>query len=147
MMKIQKEKLEAKTLAAFDLANFDESHRMDEDEWNQMLDSGYVAIYTARNEQNEIVAILALKTSSSNTGMWYFFSVAVSEQYRKMKLGTRLFNEAVRDENVTGRINSHCHIDNTASIGFHQSLGFKPIQYTNDFYGDYEDAIMWERDV
>jgi ribosomal protein S18 acetylase RimI-like enzyme len=69
----------------------------------------------------------------------------VSEKYRKMGLATRLFNEAIKAEIATGFINSHCHIDNAASIGFHKSLGFKPVQYVNDFYGDFEDAILWER--
>ena len=144
-MRIEKEQLDAETLAAFDFANFDENHRMDEEEWKSMLGSGYVAIYTARTEEDELAGILVLKTASVNVGLWYFYSVAVSEQYRKMGLATRLFKEAIGAEIATGNIQSHCHIDNTESIGFHKSLGFKPIQYTNDFYGDYEDAIMWER--
>jgi ribosomal protein S18 acetylase RimI-like enzyme len=86
-----------------------------------------------------------LKTASVDVGLWYFYSVAVSEKYRKMRLGTRLFNEAIKNELVVGLINSHCHIDNEASIAFHKSLGFKAVQYVPDFYGDYEDAIMWER--
>jgi ribosomal protein S18 acetylase RimI-like enzyme len=91
------------------------------------------------------VAILFLKSPSVDCGLWYFYSVAVSEKYRKMGLATRLFNEAIKAEIATGFINSHCHIDNAASIGFHKSLGFKPVQYVNDFYGDFEDAILWER--
>jgi ribosomal protein S18 acetylase RimI-like enzyme len=144
-MKINKEQLKAKVLARFDLENFEENHRMDEEEWTHSLSSGYCAIYTARNEDNEIVAILFLKSPSVDCGLWYFYSVAVSEKYRKMGLATRLFNEAIKAEIATGFINSHCHIDNAASIGFHKSLGFKPVQYVNDFYGDFEDAILWER--
>lgn len=144
-MKLAKEMLDTVTLAAFDLINFDESHRMDEGEWKQVLGSGYVAIYTARDEQNDIVAILALKTSSVDTGCWYLFSVAVAAKYRKMKLASRLFNKAIMDEISVGVISSHCHIDNVASIGFHKSLGFTSVQYVNDFYGDFKDAIMWAR--
>ncbi len=144
-MKIQKEQLEPTLLAQFDLANFDDSHRMDEDEWSHMLATGYVATYTARNDDDELAAILVLKTSSVDTGRWYFYSVAVEEKFRKLHLATRIFNEAIRAEIAVGIINSHCHIDNAASIGFHKSLGFKAIQYVNDFYGDFEDAILWER--
>jgi ribosomal protein S18 acetylase RimI-like enzyme len=144
-MKIAKEMVDPEILAQFDIENFEENHRLSKDEWVKMLGIGYVAIYTARNEDNELAAVLALKTSSVNTGRWYFYSIAVSEKYRKMKLATRLFTEAIEAEISFGSINSHCHIDNVASIGFHTALGFAPIQYVNDFYGDYEDAIMWER--
>lgn len=143
-MKIQKEKLEAKLLAAFDLSNFDESHRMDEEEWTQMLATGYVAMYTAR-EGDELAAILVLKRPSIEVGVWYFYSVAVAENHRKKGLATKLFREAIQAEIPFGFINSHCHIDNEASIGFHKSLGFVPVQYVNDFYGDFEDAILWRR--
>ena len=145
MMKIQKEVLIDVLLAYFDDVNFDEHHKMDEEEWRQMLSNGYVAIYTARDEQNDLAAVLVLKSSSVNTGMWYFYSVAVNEQYRKMGLGTRLFEIATESEISTGIINSHCHVDNVVSINFHQSLGFKVVQYVPDFYGDFQDAIMWER--
>ena len=145
-MLIQKETLEPSVLAAFDLANFDESHRMDEEEWQQMLSSGYVAMYTIRNEQDELVAVIVLKTDGKIlTDRWYFYSVAVSEQYRKMHLATKLFQHAIGAAIACGSINSHCHVDNIASIKFHQSLGFRAIQYVPDFYGDYEDAILWER--
>jgi ribosomal protein S18 acetylase RimI-like enzyme len=144
-MKIQKEIIDAATLAAFDLENFDENHRMDEGEWTLMLGTGRVCIYTARDEQEGIAAILALKAPAIEVGLWYFYSVAVSEKYRRMNLGTRLFHEAIDSEIATGKINSHCHVDNEASIGFHKSLGFHAVQYVPDFYGDYEDAIMWER--
>jgi ribosomal protein S18 acetylase RimI-like enzyme len=144
-MRIEKETLGAETLSSFDLDNFDENHRMDTEEWTAMLGTGYVAMYTARDEAGELAAVLVLKTSSIDTGRWYFYSVAVADKYRKMHLATRIFNEAISSEIAVGVINSHCHIDNEASIGLHKSLGFKAIQYVNDFYGDYEDAILWER--
>jgi ribosomal protein S18 acetylase RimI-like enzyme len=144
-MKITKELLDADTLANFDLDNFDDNHRMDSEEWGSVLDNGYVAIYTARNESDEIASILVMKRPSVEIGVWYFYSVAVAEKYRKMGLATRMFNEAIKNEISFGFINSHCHIDNEASIGFHKSLGFVPQQYVNDFYGDFEDAISWKR--
>jgi ribosomal protein S18 acetylase RimI-like enzyme len=144
-MKIQKETIDAATLAAFDFQNFDEIHRMDEGEWKQMLSNGYVAQYVARDEEQNVAGILILKTASVNCGMWYFYSVAIDQKYRRMNLGTRMFHEAIGAEIPTGKINSHCHVDNEASISFHESLGFHAVQYVPDFYGDYEDAIMWER--
>jgi ribosomal protein S18 acetylase RimI-like enzyme len=144
-MRIAKEIVEAKVLAEFDLANFPENHRMDEGEWEKMLSTGYIATYTAKTEKGEVAAILVLKSSSVDYQRWYFYSVSVDARYRKMRLATRIFNEAIREEIVVGVINSHCHIDNEASIRFHKSVGFNPVQYVPDFYGDYEDAIMWER--
>ena len=143
---IAKEVLEPSILAAFDLANFDESHRMDEEEWRQMLSNGYVAVYVARVKE-EIAGISVLKTSSASTGMWYFYSVAVAEQFRRHHIAENLYAIATENEKVSGKINSHCHVDNTASIALHKALGFKPFQYAPDFYGDYEDAIMWEHSL
>jgi ribosomal protein S18 acetylase RimI-like enzyme len=144
-MQLQKESLTPLTLAIFDSENFDEHHAMDAAEWRQMLSNGYVAMYTARNDAGELAAVLALKTASVNVGLWYLHSVAVSEKYRKMRLGTRLFNEAIENEIAVGLINSHCHIDNKASITFHKSLGFKVVQYVPDFYDDCEDGILWSK--
>jgi RimJ/RimL family protein N-acetyltransferase len=144
-MKIAKEVLAAETLAEFDFSNFDEDHRMDEGEWRQMLEVGFVATYVARNEEGEIAAIIVLKRPSIEVGVWYFYSVAVAEKYRKMKLATRIFYEAIKAEIPFGIINSHCHIDNQASISLHKSLGFIPIQYVTDFYGEFGDAILWKR--
>jgi ribosomal protein S18 acetylase RimI-like enzyme len=144
-MLLQREVLDNVTLAEFDEVNFEESHRMDYDEWAQMLSCGINIIYTARTEQNEIAAILVLKTASEDVGIWYFYSVAVAEKFRKCGLGTRLFKQAIAETISGGLINSHCHVDNIASIGFHKSLGFKAVQYVPDFYGDFEDAVLWER--
>jgi ribosomal protein S18 acetylase RimI-like enzyme len=144
-MKIEKRQLDAKTLAEFDLANFDENHQMDEGEWTLMLGTGRVVTYIARDEQEEVAAILVLKAPAVEIGVWYFYSVAVSEKSRRSGIATKLFREAIKAEISFGFINSHCHIDNTASIGFHKSLGFVPVQYVNDFYGDFEDAILWKR--
>jgi ribosomal protein S18 acetylase RimI-like enzyme len=146
MCVIAKEVLEPSILAAFDLANFDESHRMDEEEWRQMLSNGYVATYVARVKE-EIAGILVLKTSSISTGLWYFYSVAVAEQFRRHRIAENLYATATEYEKVSGKINSHCHVDNAASIGLHKALGFKASQYVPDFYGDYEDAIMWEQSL
>lgn len=146
-MEIQKETISAAELAAFDFENFDEHHRSDEEEWKAILSNGYVPIYTARTEQGEIAAILVLKTSKVQRLRWYFYSVAVAEKYRKMRLATRIFNHAVSAEPVIGRINSHCHIDNQASINLHLSLGFNVVQYVPDFYGDFEDAFLWEKTI
>lgn len=139
-----KEALSAAVLAAFDAANFNEKLAIDEDGWSSILNSGHVGVFTARDEKNELVAVLVLKTSSVPTGRWYFYTVGVAEKYRKMNLASRLFHEAVRSEQVAGIINSHTHIDNIASIQLHKSLGFRPIQYVTDFYDDFEDAILWE---
>lgn len=146
-MKIQKQSLEAEELAAFDLANFDERHRMDVSGWQAMLAGGYVVIYTARNEQEEIAAILVLKRPSVEVGIWYAYSLAVAEKYRKKHLACRIFEAAIEAEIPSGFINSHCHIDNEASIGLHKSLGFVPIQYVTDLYGECEDAILWKRSL
>jgi ribosomal protein S18 acetylase RimI-like enzyme len=144
-MYLAKESLDAVTLAKFDFENFEESHRMDASEWQQMLSNGRVEIYTARTEKDQLVAVLVLKTSSVETERWYFYSIAVTEKFRKLRLATKLFHLAIENEIAVGVINSHCHVDNEASIALHKSLGFKTVQYVTDFYGDYEDAIMWER--
>lgn len=144
-MKIEKESLDPKVLAAFDEENFDEDQRMDDDEWSQMLNHGYVAVYVARAKDKEVAAILVLKTSSVDTGAWYFYSVAVREKYRKMRLAQGIFHHAIAAEIAFGVIVSHCHVDNAASIALHKSLGFKPAGYVPDFYGDFKDAIQWER--
>lgn len=132
-------------LADFDLQNFEENHRMDYEEWQSMFKTGEVVVYSARTEQLELAALMVLKTTLIDCGMWYFYSIAVAEQYRGMSFGTRLFNKAIESEIATGIITSHCHIENVASIAFHKSLGFRAIEYVPDFYGDYEDAIMWSR--
>ena len=144
-MKFQKEQLDSSVLADFDLSNFDENHRMDAEEWDKTLGTGYVPIYTVRDEGGDLVAVLVLKSPAVEVGLWYFYSVAVVEKHRKSGIASKLFYYAIGEEISFGFINSHCHIDNTASIGFHKSLGFTPIQYVNDFYGDFEDAIMWKR--
>lgn len=144
-MNISKEAIEPSVLAQFDLDNFDEEVRMDEEAWKQAIANGYCAVYVARNEQEEIAAVLVLKTSTVNTGSWYFYSVAVAEKYRKMGLSTRMFNEAIRGEVAYGFINSHCHVGNDASIALHKSLSFTAIEYVPDFYGACEDAILWRR--
>ena len=146
-MQIQKEQLDAKTLAQFDFDNFDENHRIDETEWEQVLSNGYVPIYVARTEQNEIAGILIFKTSKVFKTRWYFYSVVIAEKYRRMGLASRIFYDAVRCESVLGKMNSHCHIDNEASIALHNSLGFNIIQYVPDFYGDFEDAFLWVKPI
>jgi ribosomal protein S18 acetylase RimI-like enzyme len=144
-MKIIKVDIDPVVLAQFDLDNFPEDIRMDEDEWKAATSNGYCAVYFAQNEQNEVAGVMVLKTSTIDTGMWYFYSVAVADKYRRMGLAKRLFHEAVKAEIATGIINSHCHVDNESSIALHKSLGFKAIQYVPDFYGDCEDAILWSR--
>jgi ribosomal protein S18 acetylase RimI-like enzyme len=144
MVKITKETIEAVELARFDHENFPEGIRMDEEEWEKGMVNGYCAVYVARNEREEMAANLVIKTSSIDVGVWYFYSVAVAEKYRRMGLAKRIFHEAIKSEFATGIINSHCHVDNEPSIALHKSLGFKAIQYVPDFYGDCEDAILWE---
>lgn len=146
-MRLEKETLDVETLEAFDYQNFGRNHRMTAEEWEQMLSTGRVAIYTLRDAAEELVSVLVLKTSSIDVSLWYFYSIAVAREHRKKGWATFLFNEVVKAEKVTGIINSHCHIDSVASIALHRSLGFKVIQYVNDFYGDSEDAILWKRVV
>lgn len=144
-MKIQKETVGPEILAAFDLDNFDELHRMDADEWGQVLSGGSVAIYTATDNDGTIAAILVIKRPIVEIGVWYLYSVAVADGHRKAGIATKLFYEAIQAEIPFGFINSHCSIDNLPSIRFHKSLGFVPVQYVNDFYGDFKDAILWRR--
>lgn len=144
-MKIVKVDVDPVILARFDLENFEEDVRMDEDEWRTATSNGYCAVYFAQNEQNELAGVLVLKTSTVDTGAWYFYSVAVIDKYRRMGLASRLFHEAIGAEIASGIINSHCHVDNESSVALHKSLGFKAIQYVPDFYGDCEDAILWSR--
>ena len=143
-MNIQYENLTPTELADFDKLNF-ESDTMDVDEWTKVLANGIVSIFTSRTEQKELAAVCVLK-ASKGVPLWYCFSIAVLPKYRGMRLGTRLYREAINNIISFGKIQAHCRVDNLESIHLHETLGFKPIQYVNDFYADYEDAILWERD-
>ncbi len=145
-MLLQREILTSTELAEFDRANFEISSCMATDEWERMLASGLVVMYTARTAENELAAVLVLKTAIVNINLCYLYSVAVAEKFRRRGYVQELFRYAIEDIISYEIINSHCHVTNAASIGFHKSLGFKAVQYVPDFYGDYEDAILWERD-
>jgi ribosomal protein S18 acetylase RimI-like enzyme len=142
-MQFQKEQLDAATLAAFDFDNFDEHHRCDEVEWEAIFSNGHVPIYTARDENGIVAAIAVFKTSKHHKTRWYFYSIAVAENYRRQGLAKDLFYHVLGAEPILGKLNSHCHIDNEASIALHRALGFNIIQYVPDFYGDFEDAFLW----
>ncbi len=135
-------------LAAFDATNFDEELAMTEDEWIKVLATGIVKIWVARDDSTsdcEIVGICVLKTAK-DINLWYCFSIAVAKQYRGQGMAKKLYRAAIENEIPFGKIQAHCEIDNIASIHLHQALGFKSTQYVNDFYGEYNDAILWERE-
>jgi ribosomal protein S18 acetylase RimI-like enzyme len=144
-MKIKTEILTPTELAEFDVLNFESSHRMDVDEWIKVLKNGIVVMTTARTEDNELAAVCVLK-ASAGIPLWYCFSIAVLPKYRGMRLGSRVYKKCIIQNCHMGKIQAHCAIDNMESIHLHLALGFRAIQYVNDFYGDYEDAILWERE-
>lgn len=143
-MKLQIEQLTAKTLAEFDSLTFKESHAMNEEDWQHVLDTGIVVIWTARLDEGELAAVCVLK-ASKGVSLWYCYSIAVDPKYRGMRLGSRIYRKAIENTVSDGKIQAHCAVDNLESIHLHTAVGFKPIQYVPDFYDDYEDGILWER--
>ena len=143
-MRIQKECLTPADLEQFDAENFKPDLAMNLEEWAEVFSSGVVEVWTARDEQDKIAAVCVLK-SVINVSIVYCFSIAVGEKYRNLGLGRQLYNAAIIDLAPGTRIQAHCELDNAASIQLHKSVGFEAIQYINDFYGDYKDAILWQK--
>jgi ribosomal protein S18 acetylase RimI-like enzyme len=130
----------AKILAEFDALCFD-AEGMSEEEWAKVLESNAYACKAV--EGGKIVGVAVAKYAA---GIAYLYSSAVLPEFRGQNLGCWMVNDRLQFlETVASKVQAHTRIENFASQRMLKKCGFLAIQYVTDFYGDLEDAILWER--
>ncbi len=133
--------VDAKDLAAFDEVCFGDEG-MSAEEWLQVLDEKSVVFRHERNGNT-----VAIGVAKWDAGIGYLYSVATLPEFRKQGIAAKL--TANRLEFLRGagcvRVQAHTRIGNEASQAGLRKAGFVAIQYVTDFYGDFEDGILWEK--
>jgi ribosomal protein S18 acetylase RimI-like enzyme len=130
----------AKILAEFDALCFD-AEGLSEEGWEKVLESNAYACKAV--EGGKIVGVAVAKYSA---GIAYLYSSAVLPEFRGQGIGIWLVRDRMNFvETFASKVQAHTRIDNFASQRMLKKCGFLAIQYVTDFYGELEDAILWER--
>lgn len=130
----------AAVLADFDKKCFAQDG-MTEEEWAKVIaNNAYVCCAI---EQPGIVGVAVAKYAA---GIAYLYSSAVLPEYRGQNIGCWMVSDRIDYlSTFVSKVQAHTRIENFASQRMLKKCGFVPIQYVTDFYGDLEDAILWER--
>lgn len=133
--------VDAVTLAAWDKKCLDHD-AMTEEDWIAVLSSLATVFYASIN--GDLVGCAVAKWTGFGIG--YLYSSAVLADYRGNGIGSQLVKARVQylwTKNIA-RVQAHTRVDNLASGAMLYKCGFTAIQYVTDFYGDYEDGILWQ---
>ncbi len=69
-------------------------------------------------------------------------SLAVSPEFRRKGIGSRLINEILDCLKSTEEVDVQVRIGNRSALKFYQSVGFKKEGIIKNYYSDGEDAII-----
>lgn len=117
---------------------------MDQDEWQLFFDQKPCFTVNWITVEDKIIGA-AVMTFSLKAGIAYLYSNAVLEEYRGKGFGKELINARINFLGMAcAKIQAHTRVNNLASIKLLLNTGFESLQYVTDFYGDCEDAILWE---
>jgi ribosomal protein S18 acetylase RimI-like enzyme len=143
------EKIEAPTQeTAWDLATIDGkcfgSEALGNEEWEDAL-TELATVFFAK-VGSHIVGAAVCKYTMFNIG--YLYSTAVLQGYRRMGIATELLQQRIDylcagDRNCR-IIQAHTRASNIASGRLLQKHNFKAIEYITDYYGDFEDGVLWQ---
>lgn len=122
---------------------FNEDVRMDATEWAAVFDSQCRVFYVL-NESNKVVGAAVIKMTTF--GLAYLYSTAVLPNYRKQGVGESLLLHRLNFLRSQGfrRVQAHTRVDNEIGGGLLEKFGFIPTEYVPDFYGDFQDGILWQ---
>ena len=130
----------AQELSVFDHICFG-TEAMSSEEWSIALDANTREVREYRD--GKVVGIAVIKWAA---GIGYLYSNAVLPDYRNQGIGTRLIRMRLDFvKNFCLKVQAHTRINNEASQAILRKCGFVPIHYVPDFYGDCEDAVLWEK--
>ncbi len=133
-----------KLLAELDKTCF-EKDKMTEREWEKFFkhEKNFFLVWAKDNETKALVGVALIIFGIA--GIAYLYSNAVLPSYRKKGIGTELLARRISFiKNIATKIQTHTRANNTESTRILKASGFIPIQYVIDFYGEFEDGVLFE---
>lgn len=134
---------EAVNLAGIDKQCFLPKDTLSTDEWNRFLMMTHHCVVTLHDP---MCGIVGAAVATSAAGIGYLYSNAVLRGHRRQGYGKELLNQRLnwlsRECSI---VQAHTRVGNVPAHETLKSVGFAAKQYVPDFYGDFEDGILWEK--
>ena len=129
-------------LTELDTECFD-TEKMTLEEWEKFFSThsnNFISYYT---EDTKVIGASIITFSPNNIA--YLYSIAVLPQYRKLNIGEGLLGSAIAYvQQSVYTIQAHTRVENVPMIQLLRKYQFKPAAYIPDYFGDFEDGILWE---
>jgi ribosomal protein S18 acetylase RimI-like enzyme len=119
--------------------------RLTRRQWRYMLTKAHADVLVAELDNAPLGSVLLLYSRA--TSVAHLYSIAVDAAARRLGVAQRLVTAAERLARERGRayMRLEIRVDNTASIGLFERLGYRRFGYVGGYYEDHTDAVRFEK--